>query len=519
MDEAKPKKDMVGRLLRSTISNYIGRFVGLFTWVLLTPFILNQLEPDMYGLWVLVGSVVAYGSLLDFGIAGAVTKYVAEYDAKGQLKEARELVATALTLYAVLGLIVVVASFALAPLFPRFFNVPAEDGQTAVWLVRLSGLGMGVAVMSASAIAVLRGLQRFDLMNLLGVVTTLLVAGATVVILLAGGGVLAMVSGTVAVNVLMQVPAVWFIYRIAPDLRFGLSRPSRAMLWTVGSFSSSVFLVHVGGQLETKTDEIVVGAFMPISAVTPYSLARKLSNLPQMMTEQFLSMLLPLASALHAENDQARLRMLYVTSTRVTLGVFLTFAVSLVILAGPILTIWVGAEFADYAYLIFVLTLASLIDIPTWPAGSVLQGIARHRFTAVMALCMGITNLVFSLILVQRLGLLGVALGTLIPTIIFGVGFTIPYAMRVIGVTFSQMARQALWPTLAPLAPAALVTYLMREIFAPTTLVPMLLITAVGSLLYLIGYLISASSEFERKIVRDMLDKGFDRVWNRRDKS
>jgi O-antigen/teichoic acid export membrane protein len=310
----------------------------------------------------------------------------------------------------------------------------------------------------------------------------------------------------------MQLPAVWLIYRIAPELRFGLSRPSRAMLWTVSSFSSSIFLVHVGGQLETKTDEIVVGAFMPISAVTPYNLARKLSNLPQMMTEQFLSLLLPLASALHAGNDQARLRTLYITSTRLALGTFLTFGISLAVLAGPILTIWVGAEYAEYGYLIVVLTLASLIDIPTWPAGSVLQGIARHRFTAVMALCTGITNLGLSLILVQRLGLLGVALGTLIPTIIFGVGFTIPYAMRVIGVTLSQMVRQALWPALMPLVPVALVTYIMREIFAPTTILPTLFIATVGSLLYVSGYLIIGGCQFEKNLIRQIMEKLVSRV-------
>jgi O-antigen/teichoic acid export membrane protein len=194
------------------------------------------------------------------------------------------------------------------------------------------------------------------------------------------------------------------------------------------------------------------------------------------------------------------------------LGTFLTFGISLAVLAGPILTIWVGAEYAEYGYLIVVLTLASLIDIPTWPAGSVLQGIARHRFTAVMALCTGITNLGLSLILVQRLGLLGVALGTLIPTIIFGVGFTIPYAMRVIGVTLSQMVRQALWPALMPLVPVALVTYIMREIFAPTTILPTLFIATVGSLLYVSGYLIIGGCQFEKNLIRQIMEKLVSRV-------
>jgi O-antigen/teichoic acid export membrane protein len=351
----------------------------------------------------------------------------------------------------------------------------------------------------------LRGLQRFDLMNLLGVITTLLSTGATVTVLLLGGGVIALVGITIVVNLLMQIPAIWFIYRIAPELRFGLASPNRKMLWTVTSFSSAVFLVHVGGQLETKTDEIVIGAFLPVSAVTPYNLARRLSTLPQILSEQFLSLILPLASELHAGNDQARLRSLYIISTRLTLGTFLAVGISLVILAGPILTIWVGEEFAQYAYLIVILTLASFIDIPTWPAGSILQAMARHRFTAIMALSSGVGNLILSLILVRQLGLLGVALGTLIPTTIVCLGFVLPYAMRVIGVTGSQMYKQVFIPAFVPIIPAGVATYLLRELVEPTTILPTLLIATIGSLLYLAGYLKAGSTEVERSLLRDTI--------------
>lgn len=509
MNGDRAKSTIINRLLRSTVSNYIGRFVGLVTWILLTPFILHQLDQSLFGLWVLVGSVVAFGSLLDFGIAGAVTKYVSEYQAQGQIDQAKKLIATALYLYFALGLVVILASIAIAPIFPRLFNVSAEHKETAVWLVLLSGLGMGLAIPSTSTKAVLSGLQRFDLMNLLSVITTLLSAGFTVIVLLSGGGVIGLVSVTIAVNLLVQIPAIRFIHRIAPELHFGLARPSRKMLWTVTSFSSSLFLVHVGGQLETKTDEIVIGAFLPVNAVTPYNLARKLSTLPQLMAEQFLSLLLPLASELHAENNRGRLRSLYIISTRVTLGTFLAIGISLVVLAGPILTIWIGEEFAKYADLVFILTLASFIDIPTWPAGFVLQGIGRHRFTAVMALCSGIANLILSLILVQHLGLTGVALGTLIPTAIICLGFILPYAIRIIGVTVQQMYKYVFLPVFVPVIPAGLVTYLLRELFAPASILLTLLIAAAGSLVYLTLYLRAESCEFEKTLFRDMVAKMF----------
>ena len=80
------------RVLWNTVANYVGKGITLLTWFFLTPYILTHLGPSMYGLWVLVGSIAAYGSLLDLGLAGALIKYVAEYRAREQHERAGRLI-------------------------------------------------------------------------------------------------------------------------------------------------------------------------------------------------------------------------------------------------------------------------------------------------------------------------------------------------------------------------------------------------------------------------------------------
>jgi O-antigen/teichoic acid export membrane protein len=496
----------------SSLSNYIGKVINMGAWLVLTPFILNQLGDTMYGLWVLVGSVVAYGFLLDFGIAGAVTKYTAEFRAKEASDEARSLIATALRLYTGLGFIVITISLIIAPLFPSVFNVPLTDRETAVWLVLLSGIGVGITIPCTTTTAVLRGLQRFDLINLIGVAATLLSAAATVFVLLLGGGAIGLVLVGIAVTIITQIPSVWFIYRIAPDLHFGWRGANCSLLKTVASYSSSIFIMNLGGHLESKTDEIVIGGFLPVSAVTPYNLARKLSTLPQSLTEQFLMLLLPMASEIHAKDDPAQLRSLYIVSTRVTLAVFLPVGLTLIILAQPLLIAWVGMDYADYAYLIIILVIASLIDTSQWPAGFVLQGMARHHPLATMTIGSGIANLILSIILVNYLGLMGVALGTLIPTTIVCIGFVAPYAMRVIGVSISEMVTKVLWPALLPAVPMAITMLALREIFKPVSIILLLLVAGIGVLPYPVGYLLMSANGVEREIFRNNLVKVIRRV-------
>jgi O-antigen/teichoic acid export membrane protein len=501
------RRSAVRHVFLNSLSNYVGKFINMGAWLILTPFILSQLGDTMYGLWVLVGSVVAYGFLLDFGIAGAITKYTAEFRAKEAGDEARSLIATALWLYTGLGLFIILVSLLIAPLFPAIFNVAEAERETAVWLVLLSGIGVGITIPCTTTTAVLRGLQRFDLINLIGVVATLFSAGATVVVLLLGGGAIGLVMVGIIVTLLTQIPSIWFIYRIAPELRFGWQGANRSLFRTVASYSSSIFVMNLGGHLESKTDEIVIGGFLPISAVTPYNLARKLSTLPQTMAEQFLMLLLPMASEIHAKNDPAQLRFLYIVSTRVTLAVFLPVGLTLIILAQPVLTIWVGAVYAEYAYLLIILVIASLIDTSQWPAGFVLQGMAKHHPLATMTIASGIGNLVLSIILVNYIGLLGVALGTLIPTTVICIGFVAPYAMRVIGVSGQEMVTQVLLPALLPAIPMSIVMLALYHTIGSTSLIGLLLVAGIGVLPYPTAYLLLKGNEFERSIVHSNLAK------------
>lgn len=493
------------RVLVGTASNYIGTFIALGTWFLLTPFILHRLGPVIFGLWALVGSVVAYGWLLDLGIAGALIKYIAEYQVKREIANASSLVATALWLYSALGLTVIALSAAIAPVFPYLFNVPPDERETATWLVLLMGLGIGVSIPCATPMAILKGLQRFDLANLISIIGTILSAAATVAVLLLGGGVLGMATVGIFVTLAMQAPVIWLIRRTAPELRFGWRGASRCLVRPVFSFSSSLFVMNLAGRLQTKTDEIIIAAFLPLSAVTPYAIIRRLSEVAQILTDQFMKVLLPLASELHAAEDRARMRSLYITSTRLTLAMFLPVGCILVILAQSILTVWVGAAYAEYSHLVLILTLANCIDASQWPANAVLQGMARHRPLAVMWVGGALANVALSILLVRGFGLTGVALGTLLPTIVACIGFILPYAMRTLGVSMTELLKEICLPTLLPVVPTAVVLYILQHATEPSSLLSIMVVAGIGLSVYVIGYLNWGASEVERQTCRSLV--------------
>ncbi len=491
------------RVIVNTASNYLAKILTLGVWFFLTPFLLHQLGASDYGLWILIGSITAYGSLLDFGIAPAVTKYVAQFNAEERIEKARSLVATTLWVYIGLGILAILLSAVLAPIIPRLLNIQADQQGKASWLMLLSGLSLGVSLPSATSIAVLRGLHRFDLSNMVGIFGMTLFTIATVSVLLLGGGLLGMVAVGIPVTLVTQIPAIWLIRNTAPKLKFGLRQTDRGLLRTLISFSSPLFVMNVAGQLQTKTDEITIGVFMPIANVTPYSIARRLSEMPQLLSEQLMKVIMPLASQLDAEDDRVRLRTLYLASTRLTLAIFLPLAVGVIILAQPFLKAWVGAPYDQYTYLVVILTLASLWDISQWPASAILQGIGRHRLLAVISIGSALTNLGLSLLLVRPLGLAGVALGTLIPTTIESLFFVLPYVMRVNQISLRTVLAEIYMPALLPALPMAIVLFGLREIAQPVSIIAIAITGGLGLLVYMFGYMTIAAGRIERQLWRD----------------
>jgi hypothetical protein len=103
---------------------------------------------------------------------------------------------------------------------------------------------------------------------------------------------------------------------------------------------------------------------------------------------------------------------------------------------------------------------------------------------------------------VPSFGVVGVALGTLIPTIIESLVFVLPYTMRILKVSLPEILGLVLLPTFAPAIPAVLVLFFLQEAIPPTNLFMIGLIAGAGLLTYLVGYLVFGASAHERQLCR-----------------
>jgi O-antigen/teichoic acid export membrane protein len=490
-------------LMRSTASNVAARVAVLGIWFVVTPFMVHRLGGTDYGLWVLVASLIAYGDLLDLGIGAAVTRYVAELRARGRSDEASVLVATALNMYCVIALLVTAVSVPFAVVFPDVFGIAKDQQGDARWVVLLTGVALAIRLPGLTAYSVLRGLQRFGIINIISVSTAVAQGAAFVAALLLGGGVVGLAAVALPLTVLNFAAMVLVIRRVAPDIRFGLRGGERRLVATVASFSGALIVINGAGVIKTKTDEIVIAAALPLSAVTPYSIARRLSELPTLLTYEFVRLLFPLASHLHGSEDTGKLRALYVGSTRVTLALFVPIAIALMVLAGPFLTAWVGERYAGDADVAVILIAAGALELVRYPGGMMMMASNAHRPLAIFAGASALLNLSLSVILVGSIGVTGVALGTLIAGSLEAL-VVLPFGMRHFRVPARTMLSQALAPGLLPAVPAVVALLGLRAALAPASLPAVVGVGAIGGLVYAAGYLSFSATADERLALRQI---------------
>src|SRR5687768_12728598 len=93
---APPRPTMARRnLALNVLWNWAGIGTEVLTALIITPLLIRGLGDESYGLWILIGSMTGCFGMLDFGLRGAVGRFVALHQAKGDVEAVQRVLSTA----------------------------------------------------------------------------------------------------------------------------------------------------------------------------------------------------------------------------------------------------------------------------------------------------------------------------------------------------------------------------------------------------------------------------------------
>jgi O-antigen/teichoic acid export membrane protein len=452
-------------IARNVLFNWLGTIANMAVGFFLSPFVLHRLGNVAYGVWVLTVSVVGYLSLLDLGMQSSVLRFVSQGHTKQDHQGASEATSAALWVRLQISALALMLSAGMAVVFPHVFKIPHELASDARKAILLIGATTAITMSFGVVGGVISALNRYDLQNYVSLIQTAIRVIGTVAVLHSGHGIVAIATCELIAVSIGKLLQVWIARRLYPELRIRLAKPKIETLRKIWTYSSYTFLVTIAVQLVYQTDNLVVGAFVSTAAVTFYAIANSLCRyVSQVIISSMSGTFTITASSYEAAGDTASLLMLYKNGTRAMMMVSLPIIITLITRGPSFIGLWMGPQYSHISGIVLIILSVSLFfSIANQTAAAIAFGIEKHKTMALWAIGEGIANLTLSVVFVHWCGIYGVAIGTLVPSLIVQLGFWPRYISRLVGLTPFEVLWNVWGPVLLTSIPFAIASWAMES--------------------------------------------------------
>lgn len=452
-------------ILRNILSTWFGYLVTILTGFLLAPFVVHHLGNTGYGVWTLVASLTGYFGMLDIGIRQSVSRFVARYIALKDDDNVNRTVNTAFMMLGCGGGLALLATLVINLNFGAF-QVEAQFAPSARMALLIAGVNIAMVLPMSVFSATLIALERFDVTTGISVFGTLTRTALVVFFLSRGHGIVTLALITLIVSAAEYSLMATFAKRLHRSLRISWNLIEFKRCRELFGFGVYRFVWIVANQLIFYSDTVVIGIFLNAGAITYFAIAGSLINYGRNIISLATDTLYPAASRLDVLNDRQGLRDLLIRGTQMGLILGLPMCLGFVFLGKQFISLWMGPAYASSALFLLVLTIPQFVSMSQYASSLILVAMAKHQPLAWIALVEGLANLALSILLVRKLGLVGVAWGTAIPHMVTTIIVLPLYTLRTLDLSVREYIAKAYVRPLLSAIPIAGLTYLYSILFA-----------------------------------------------------
>ena len=443
------EKSRAVTILKNTMGNYFRHIVLIATFLILTPFVKNQLGVQRFGLWSLVQAVVAFFALADLGFAVGVVKFIADARGRQDPERLRRLTATLFWVYVALGTLVFLVALGLTPFLPRFLDLPAAYARDASIAFLLIASRAALEMPLGMFRGVMTGFQKQRWASMIR-------AGATVLYALLAWWAL---SEAPSLSTLGWVFFGAYTFTniitmaLAMCLLKGVSLSPRMVEWRlvreVWAFARFIFLVQISMMIAVRVDALIANWFLSLEAVAFYSVAARVSEKASGFCRQFSTAVTPMIAELKGAAEVDNIQAVLKRGATLAIAMATPLLMGLCWFARPLLVAWMGPEFAASAIPCQILLAAAMLSVMNSSFANVLSMTGYQRFLAYAVLFGQMLNFGLTILFVTttQLGLPGVALATLISILVAGIGLMGHKAGKLYNFGRIEFFKVAVWPS------------------------------------------------------------------------
>jgi O-antigen/teichoic acid export membrane protein len=413
----------LARILHGGATGIASKTITMLASAISLPLAVRYLGRLEYGIWVTISTSVVMLSVLDLGIANTLTNFISRAYANDDEHMAQRYFATAVWVTIGISSVLGVCCFAAfhwinwASLFRLQDPLLTMQVRWSVFLCVLFFL-LGLPLNLANK--VLSGYQEVHLSNYFAMVNGVLGLAAIVATVVLHGSLITLTaaycSSMLVSSVLLNI---WLCIWHRPGIAPWPSAVTLALTRELFGEGALFFALQISGFLVFNTDNLVITHYLGAAEVTPYSVAWRLCGYASMFQSMLVPSLWPAFSEAFHRGDLVWVNKTYRRLMRFSVLVVGVAAVVIGLVGRPLIRVWAGQAAVPGAWLLWLMCCWVVLLSYTVNQAMLLAATRRIRVQAICGALTAVSNLVLTIVLVQRIGAIGVLLGTVISYILF----------------------------------------------------------------------------------------------------
>ena len=410
------KQDSGKQIKLGMILSYINLGIGNLIPFFYTPIMLELLGQSEYGLYKIAGSTTSYLSLMAFGIGSAVSRFII----KARTLEGKEAEERMFGLFNLLFQTIALLTLIVGGLITWKLDLIYGASLTAAELSRMRVLvglmviNTAVSFSATSYNAVVSSHERFLFIHSINVISTIGTPVMNLVILFMGYRSVGMAVVSLALNVIVRLVYMGYV-RHALDIRPKYGQMPTNAIREIFAFSFWVFVSNIVEQIYSATDTVIIGAIPELATIGAaiYSIGYTFTNimfsLSQIMPGFFAPKVNKMVFTGCSDGE--------LTDLMIKVGRMQGFLVALVCsgfvaFGQPFIECYVGSGYEESYWVAVFVMIPNCIPLVQSVAHSILQAKNMHQFRSKVYLGIALLNIIGTLLLVRKFGVVGAAIPT-----------------------------------------------------------------------------------------------------------
>lgn len=441
--------------------SYVSLVVNAIGSFLYVPILIGALGASQYGVYQLIGSIIAYLSVMDMGLSTTLNRFYVRTGVLGDREDTENLLSHAAIVYGILTVLAVVVGvivyILLDPLFGSSFT--AKELDLAHQMMLLVIVNCFVILPGNWFLAIINANERFIFARTLSTVKYILQIVSVIAVLQAWPSAMAVLVIQVAYNAIAV--GAYIVY-----VKGNLKVKSKFHYWnwrlikSLFAFSGFILLNMIFDQIFWKTGQVVLGAVVNATAVGVYGIVCQLITSGYMrVSTGVTSVFLPKITIISARTDNmTEINELFNCIGRIQAILVWAMFAGFAVLGQEFVLLWAGPEYWEVYPATLILMAGLCVSLIQNLGLSVLQAKNKMGFRAIVYIVLAVLDIVISIPVSATFGVTGCAVVAAI-LLFIGTGPIMNiYYYRVIGIDIAQFYR-SIFPLAIPVVIASVGTW------------------------------------------------------------